>query len=64
MLFDKYYSVITFDRQSLLARIYGVFEFNINKLHYNVVLFQNVFSGMPNALKFDLKGSEANRRVS
>ena len=55
--------VQTFNKNSCLAKIYGIYDVLIRGDSYKCVVMQNLFlgfSGLP-FKKYDLKGSEVNR---
>ncbi len=49
-------------KDSLLAKIYGIYEISMRGKEYHCVVMQNLFFGIENITKvYDLKGSEVNR---
>jgi 1-phosphatidylinositol-3-phosphate 5-kinase len=47
---------------SLLAKIFGLYEVTIRNKTYKCIVMQNIFFGLHNVTKvYDLKGSEVNR---
>ena len=49
-------------KNSLLAKIYGIYKISMRGKQYKCVVMQNLFFGITNITKvYDLKGSEVNR---
>lgn len=49
-------------KQSLLAKVFGIYEVCVKGKTYKCIVMQNMFFGLDNITKvYDLKGSEVNR---
>jgi hypothetical protein len=52
----------TVGRDTLLAKIFGIYEVTAKGKNYKCIVMQNIFFGLQNITKvYDLKGSEVNR---
>jgi hypothetical protein len=65
MMTEGYSKRITSPTQSYLARIFGAFKIQSGKTKpFRIILMENLSSRMKYPLIFDLKGSQADRRVT